>query len=181
MYTQLKDWYLSYHSFIEELEDSLRELNSFITIYKNGELIQTIGAHQEITYSPLELVQWTKEPGKYETMITTYYDQELQTTWILHTPNNTFSEPSFFLFKNEALFIFISCAIVLIIAVTLSWWHGYRYGRPLLLFIHWLDIVGKGEYQSLLTEKEQKKFLERMERLRLDTVYIARYSLLLTR
>ncbi|HHY22210.1 MAG TPA: HAMP domain-containing histidine kinase, partial [Bacilli bacterium] len=85
----------------------------------------------------------------------------------LHTPNEEFSQTDFFLFKKEALIIIVICFIVLFVAILLSWWHGYRYGKPLLLFMGWLDRLGKGQYEELLTEKEQKKVFRKNGKIRI--------------
>lgn len=171
---KLKEWFDSYQDYglvkteqLTQLQEELKSLNGSLHIYQDGELVQTIGDDEQLVLTPLELVGRVKEPGNFATEMTVYRDPTFNTTWVLHRPNEELSQTDFFLFKKEALIMILICFIALFVAILLSWWHGYRYGKPLLLFMDWLDRLGKGQYKELLTEKEQKKIFRKNGKIRI--------------
>ncbi|MGG3798762.1 sensor histidine kinase [Metabacillus fastidiosus] len=133
-----------------------------------GDVIQSFGENfKKKSYEPLELIRRKESPGYYDTEISTVYDPETKNTWVLHKPSNMKSYTDLRVMKEVLTFLIIICAAVLLITLAIAFWHGFRYGQPLLIFTSWLGRMEAGQYDEVLTEQEKKKIFKRNGRVKL--------------
>lgn len=161
----LNKWYQNYsrqgmikQSYMSELEMELEKNNGMIEVYKNGNLTQKVGPNIDTHDKKLDIIARIHNPGKQKTKTSVYNDIKTNTSWVFYVPNDEKgdSDKEFFLTKELQIIIF-SLGISLSIAIAFSIWNGYRYGKPLLLFINWLEVVENKQYSAVLSEKERKK------------------------
>ncbi|MEC2075015.1 HAMP domain-containing sensor histidine kinase [Metabacillus fastidiosus] len=133
-----------------------------------GDVIQSFGGNfKKKSYEPLELIRRKESPGYYDTEISTVYDPETKNTWVLHKPSNMKSYTDSKVMKEVLTFLIIIGAAVLLITLAVAFWHGFRYGQPLLIFTSWLGRMEAGQYDEVLTEQEKKKIFKRNGRVKL--------------
>jgi len=181
-YDQLVSWYNSYahdglvgEPFQEELAHKLEQTNSYLAVLNaQGETIQHIGAQSQAGkhYEPLEIIVMTQSPDHYDSSIIAYQHDAASTTWIIHTPNEQDKAVKRPLFEEELRVFVIIGIIILITALLISIWHGYRYSRPLLLFAGWFERMENGQYDEVLTASDKRKVFRKSGKLRM------RYKLL---
>lgn len=173
---QLERWYDSYQedglvaaAYQDTLLEQLQEMNSFLTIVnQHGESIQSIGG-QSLSidrYEPLEILLMKQAPGDYDTNIVVYQPDVNAMTWIIHTPNEpgSYSDQPIL---EEIIHIFIWVGgSILLLSLAISFWHGYRYGQPLILFAGWFERMGQGLYEEVLTPKDRRKVFRKNGMLR---------------
>lgn len=148
------------------LENKLKPINGFIQIFKKGELIQSIGTDDDEKLSHLELIGRIYEPGKHATKVNVYNDPTSEVSWVLHLPGKESQKPAWLFSSQETQMLLIAIFISLLITIIFSVWNGYRYGRPLLLFVNWLERMGEERYDEVLTEKEKKKVFKKKGKTR---------------
>ncbi|WP_339206793.1 HAMP domain-containing sensor histidine kinase [Paenibacillus sp. FSL K6-3182] len=174
---KLTAWYMAYHqnglvneAYKNDLLTELRKTNSFLLIVDQaGQSVQTIGDQTSAidVYEPLEVLTMQQKPGDYDTNIFVYQPENSDMTWILHTPNEriTYTKQPIL---SEAIRIFIWIGgSLLLLSLAISFWHGYRYGQPLILFAGWFERMGNGRYDEVLTPKDRKKVFRRTGKLRI--------------
>ncbi|WP_042169797.1 sensor histidine kinase [Paenibacillus gorillae] len=155
---------------IPSLEQKLKETGSYLTIVDaKGEELQAIGKKAEETghYDPLDIIAMRQSPGAYDTNITIYSSEEGFPIWILHAPNVEISGSSKWMYSTQLWQFSLLVAGILLFALALSVWHGYRYARPLLLFTGWFERMGKGLYEEVLTPRDRRKLFRRRGQLKL--------------
>ncbi|MCP1156821.1 sensor histidine kinase [Bacillus infantis] len=172
----LQRWFSQYSSSgrlpdenLKKLERELEPLEGSIhVVNQEGKIVQSAGSEiMKEDYKPLDVLVRTKSPGKFETHTTIFNDPESGFTWIMHTPRQE-AEPEGFAFLSEVMrVIVILAAVLLALTIGISFWHGFRYGQPLLLFTGWLERMGYGNYEEVLTEKERKKVFRNNGKVRL--------------
>lgn len=62
---------------------------------------------------------------------------------------------------REIKVLLLAAVINLCFAIGFSIWNGYRYGKPLLLMINWLEGLENKQYNEVFSEKELKKIYKR--------------------
>lgn len=169
----LGKWYTSYNDqgYVDEkalpaLEKKLQPFNGYIQIFEKGELIQSIGTNEEEQLGHLDIIGRIYEPGKHPTRVEVYNDSETGISWILHLPGKESPKPTWIFSSQETQILLIAILISLFLTIMFSIWNGYRYGRPLLLFVNWLERMGKERYDEVLTEKEKKKVFKKKGKTR---------------
>jgi signal transduction histidine kinase len=172
----LQRWFSQYSSSGRLSDENLKKLErelepiegSIHVVNQDGKVVQSAGSEiMKQDYKPLDVLVRTKSPGKFETHTTIFNDPESGFTWIMHTPRQE-AEPEGFAFLTEVMrVIVILAAVLLALTIGISFWHGFRYGQPLLLFTGWLERMGYGNYEEVLTEKERKKVFRKNGKVRL--------------
>ena len=169
----LGEWFASYNDqgrvdekALPALEKKLQPFNGYIQIFEKGELIQSIGTNEEEQLGHLDIIGRIYEPGKHPTRVEVYNDSETGISWILHLPGKESSKPTWIFSSQETQILLIAILISLFLTIMFSIWNGYRYGRPLLLFVNWLERMGKERYDEVLTEKEKKKVFKKKGKTR---------------
>lgn len=70
------------------------------------------------------------------------------------------------LYRNITL-VFVGLAgIILLVTVFISFWNSFRYGSPLFIFSNWLNRMGNGNYEEVLTEQEKKNVYRKNGKLK---------------
>lgn len=140
------------------LEEEINKHKGMLEIYQDGKLINTIGKSIAPERKPLSIIGSMHVPGNFETKVTVLNDDTENISWVYHELNDTYTERIVRFFSNEELQIIILITLVsLIIPFILSFWNGYRYGKPLLLLINWLKFVEQKQYDTVLHGLEHKK------------------------
>nr|WP_113756998.1 HAMP domain-containing sensor histidine kinase [Brevibacillus laterosporus] len=169
-------WFASYAhqgkvapSYIAQVEKEVDDIDGYLHIIdQQGNVIQTIGKKSETkTYLPIDLVKMQMEPGSYPTKMDVYYDPQFLNTWVLHISKKD-GEYQKQPFLHEIIYTLVKLGGgIFVVAILFSIWHGYRYGQPLLIFIGWLERMGQGRYDEVLTEKDRKNAYRKNGRLRM--------------
>ncbi|MCD7034529.1 HAMP domain-containing histidine kinase [Metabacillus sp. GX 13764] len=172
----LRHWFSLYSSNgrisganLKKLEMELKPMKGSIhVVNQEGKIIQSAGSDiMKEDYKPLDVLVRAKSPGIFDTHTTIFNDPQSGFTWILHTPRQE-AEPASSSILSEVMRIFmILAAVLLTLTVGISFWNGFRYGQPLLLFTGWLERMGYGKYEEVLTEKERKKVFKKNGKVRL--------------
>lgn len=152
---------------VRQKQGSLHVLDS------NGQVVQSAGtdAGDVRTFGALDLVANRFEPSKSKVKYSSFYDEATGSTWLLEMPRTDAAQPEQPLLRTVIVVSAVVGAVILLLALGLAAWHGYRYGGPLLLFIRGFERMGRGEYEQVFTEKEQRRIFRKNGRFR------ARYKL----
>lgn len=139
----------------------------------DGKIIQSAGKKrgEAKTYGALDLVADRFEPAEAKIKYSSFYDETSGFTWLLETPRTDTVQAEQPLLRTAILVSAAIGVVILLLALGLAAWHGYRYGGPLLLFIRGFERMGRGEYEQVFTEKEQRRIFRKNGRFR------ARYKL----
>lgn len=164
----LGEWFATYShkGMVQEkalpaLESELQEMDSYLQIFDDGKLVQTIGEGEEQSWNALELIGRIYEPGKHPTQVKVYNDPDSNISWVLHVPSKEAEKPVWLFSDQEAQILIISIVVSLLVTIFFSAWNGYRYGRPLILFVNWLERMENQRYDEVLTEKEKKRLFKK--------------------
>ncbi|SDT40228.1 His Kinase A (phospho-acceptor) domain-containing protein [Paenibacillaceae bacterium GAS479] len=152
------------------LDQQLRENDSYLQVINpSGHIVQDIGDEKfmQKAYRPLDILAIQQSPGNYDTNIVAHRDKTSGMTWVLYTSNATGK-----LLKHPALDtatrkLFWFSGLILLLAVPISIWHGYRYSQPLILFTGWFERMGRGQYDQVLTTKDKRKIFRRDGKMRI--------------
>lgn len=149
-------------AFKSKLEEKLKpEEASSIEVYENGDLVQTIGAKTDEKVEKTEILSSIHSPGKQKTKAFTYRDEKNDTAWVYRIPNEDYSKESIPFLNTELQLLVVALLVSLLIAILFSVWNGYRYGKPMLIMIRWLEAVEQKHYNHIFSEKEQRKVYKR--------------------
>lgn len=165
----LAKWYESYgfHGKIQEnhksqLESAVRKQGGMLEVYQDGELIEKMGENLSSSENMLEVVGRTSLSGYYETKAFVVNDENANSAWVYQVVNTGYKGPFLKLLSDRELEILLIVTIIIfLIPILLSFWNGYRYGKPLLLFIDWLKILEEKRYDDLLTGNEHAKIFKK--------------------
>ncbi|REK74303.1 sensor histidine kinase [Paenibacillus paeoniae] len=147
----------------EELKASSRTLQVMTT---DGQVRLSVGLPMERTaYNPLELLMMEEAKGSYPTSVSVYAVPESHTYWVLHESKNG-EYVQYPLMKSLIIILVSLGGVVLLTTLVFSIYHGYRYGRPLLLFIDWFERLGKGQYDATVSKKDRKQIYRKNGLLR---------------
>lgn len=131
-----------------------------------GDIVLTAGlAIDGADYKPLDLLLMEESQGRFPTSIAVRSDPHSGHVWILHREKTDEYVNRTFL-QDVILYIAVLCGFILLVTVVVSVYHGYRYGRPLLLFMSWFSRLGKGMYEETLSGKERKRLYRKNGKLR---------------
>ncbi|NWL88131.1 MULTISPECIES: sensor histidine kinase [unclassified Paenibacillus] len=149
---------------IPSLDQRLRETGSYLQVIDPaGKTIQDIGdkANAKKAYRPLDILAIQQSPSNYDTNIVSQRDKQSGKTWILYTPNPTGGPLKHPVLDTATRGLVWFSGLILLLAVPVSIWHGYRYGQPLILFAGWFERMRKGQYDEVLTAKDKRKVFRR--------------------
>ncbi|WP_042477580.1 sensor histidine kinase [Bacillus ndiopicus] len=148
----------------EILQKELISHNGVLYIFKNGEIIQTLGEAKKLPTAPLSIIAMKHEPGEFGGEFAFHNSPNFNTAWALYIPKDDHTKKTWF-FKKEVQITFLAGLISLIIAIILSFWNGYRYGRPLFMMVKWIDRIEAGQFE-VFTEKEKRKVFKKSGKTR---------------
>nr|WP_145163850.1 HAMP domain-containing sensor histidine kinase [Paenibacillus terrae] len=155
---------------IPTLEQRLHDTGSYLQVIDPaGNTIQGIGDEANIrkAYRPLDVLAIQQSPSNYETNIVSQRDKLSGRTWILYTPNPTGGPLKHPVLDTATRGLLWFSGLILLLAVPVSIWHGFRYGQPLILFAGWFERMRKGQYDEVLTTKDKRKVFRRNGTLRI--------------
>ncbi|MDI4644956.1 sensor histidine kinase [Cohnella hashimotonis] len=155
---------------IPVLDRILRANGSYLQIIDAGShTLQAIGdkAFAQKAYRPLDILAIEQSPSNYDTKIVAHKDNPSGMTWILYTPNPSggpLKHPVLGTTTRELVWFAV---LILLLALSISVWHGYRYGQPLIMFAGWFERMDRGQYDQVLTAKDLPKVFRRNGKLRI--------------
>lgn len=146
------------------LEQQLRETGSYLQVIDpESNTIQGIGDQKYVpkAYRPLDILAIQQSPDNYDAGIVAHRDEPSGMTWIVYTPHAAELPLKHPILENVTPRLIWIAVLTLILALSISIWHGYRYGRPLILFAGWFERMGEGQYDEVLTAKDKRKVFRR--------------------
>lgn len=167
--TMLDNWFQQYSNNgkvdpnkTDEFEKLLDKQHGVLEIYKDDELIQTIGSSLKVEHEKSDLLSFIYTPGKRKTKATIYNDANTNTTWIFHQHNEQYTEPKESISLQRELKVLLLATLVSIsVAIAFSIWNAYRYGKPLFLILDWLDGIENKQYDEIFSDKVREKIYKR--------------------
>lgn len=150
-----------------EVEEKLNQLEGTLDIYdEDGKLVQRFGNQEQIEEQPLGMIEKDTFPDHFSEKQYTFLDRDSGNSWILYTPNEQNQDMPLTLYRNITL-VFVGLAgIILLVTLFISFWNSFRYGSPLFIFSNWLNRMGNGNYEEVLTEQEKKKVYRKNGKLK---------------
>ncbi|REK75785.1 sensor histidine kinase [Paenibacillus paeoniae] len=152
------------------LDQQLRESDSYLQVIDStGHAVQGIGndAYLQKAYLPLDILAIQQSPSNYDTTIVAHRDSLSGMTWILYIPNEAGVPLKHPVMDSATRGLVWISVLILLLALPISIWHGYRYGQPLILFTGWFERMSRGQYGEVLTNKDKRKVFRRNGKLRI--------------
>ncbi|WP_130859422.1 sensor histidine kinase [Gracilibacillus phocaeensis] len=141
-----------------EIEAKLNELEASLEIYdEEGDRLQQFGEREETQSQPLEVMEKDVSPDNYAVKQYTFLDRPSGHAWILSAPNQEKMEMPLTTYRDIVIGIVVIAGIILLITLLISFWNSFRYGKPLFIFTNWLNRMGSGNYEEVLTDREKKQ------------------------
>ncbi|MCQ4087113.1 sensor histidine kinase KdpD [Saccharibacillus sp. JS10] len=154
---------------LKELDAETRRQDASLHIFdSSGKVVQRAGINSDTskTYAALELAANRLKPAASKVKYSSFYDEQSGYTWLLESPRTDSIAPEQPLLRTIVIVSSLVGGFILLLALGLAAWHGYRYGGPLLLFMRGFERMGRGEYEQVFTEKEQRRIFRKNGRFR---------------
>ncbi|WP_235441361.1 sensor histidine kinase KdpD [Paenibacillus sp. IHB B 3415] len=174
---QLVAWFHAYgqHGIVRSeavshLDRRLRKTGSYLQVIDpESHIVQGIGdgAYVQKAYRQLDILAIQQSPSNYDTNIVAYRDKLSGMTWILYTPHAAGAPLKHPVMEKATRGLVRITVLILLLALPISIWHGYRYGQPLILFAGWFERMGRGQYDQVLTAKDMRKVFRRNGMMRI--------------
>ncbi|MGZ7441036.1 sensor histidine kinase [Paenibacillus sp. TH7-28] len=174
---QLVAWFDAYgqHGIVRSeavplLDQRLRETGSYLQVIDpESHIVQGIGdgAYVQKAYRLLDILAIQQSPGNYDANIVTHRDKQTGMTWIVYKTHAAGTPLKHPVMESATRGLVWFAGLILLLALPISIWHGYRYGRPLILFAGWFERMGKGQYDEVLTAKDKRKVFRRNGTMRI--------------
>ncbi|WP_336102680.1 sensor histidine kinase [Paenibacillus phytohabitans] len=174
---QLVAWFHAYgqHGIVRSeavshLDRRLRKTGSYLQVIDpESHIVQGIGdgAYVQKAYRQLDILAIQQSPSNYDTNIVAHRDKLSGMTWILYTPHAAGAPLKHPVMEKATRGLVRITVLILLLALPISIWHGYRYGQPLILFAGWFERMGRGQYDQVLTAKDMRKIFRRNGMLRI--------------
>ncbi|MBT2289056.1 HAMP domain-containing histidine kinase [Paenibacillus albidus] len=155
---------------VSHLDQRLRETGSYLQVIDpESHIVQGIGdgAYVQKAYRPLDILAIQQSPSNYDTNIVAHRDKLSGMTWILYTPHAAGAPLKHPVMEKATRGLVRITVLILLLALPISIWHGYRYGQPLILFAGWFERMGRGQYDQVLTAKDMRKVFRRNGMMRI--------------
>ncbi|WP_152657789.1 sensor histidine kinase KdpD [Oceanobacillus sp. CFH 90083] len=150
-----------------EVEEKLNQLEGTLAIYdETGSLVQQFGSNEQMEEPPLEMIRRETSPDYFSEKQYTFLDRDSRNSWILSVPNEQNQDLPLTLYRNITLGFGVLAGMILLITLFISFWSSFRYGSPLFIFANWLNRMGNGSYEEVLTEQEKKKVYRKNGKLK---------------
>lgn len=174
---QLVAWFHAYgqHGIVRSeavshLDRRLRKTGSYLQVIDpESHIVQGIGdgAYVQKAYRQLDILAIQQSPSNYDTNIVAHRDKLSGMTWILYTPHAAGAPLKHPVMEKATRGLVRITVLILLLALPISIWHGYRYGQPLILFAGWFERMGRGQYDQVLTAKDMRKIFRRNGMMRI--------------
>lgn len=155
---------------VSHLDRRLRETGSYLQVIDpESHIVQGIGdeAYVQKAYRQLDILAIQQSPSNYDTNIVAHRDKLSGMTWILYTPHAAGAPLKHPVMEKATRGLVRITILILLLALPISIWHGYRYGQPLILFAGWFERMGRGQYDQVLTAKDMRKVFRRNGMMRI--------------
>nr|WP_240417298.1 HAMP domain-containing sensor histidine kinase [Paenibacillus periandrae] len=152
------------------LDQRVRETGSYLQVIDpESHIVQGIGdgAYVKKAYRPLDILAIQQSPSNYDTNIVAHRDKLSGMTWILYTTHAAGAPLKHPVMETATRGLVWFAVLILLLALPISIWHGYRYAQPLILFAGWFERMGCGQYDQVLTAKDMRKVFRRNGMLRI--------------
>lgn len=155
---------------VSHLDQRLRKTYSYLQVIDpESHIVQGIGdgAYVQKAYRQLDILAIQQSPSNYDTNIVAHRDKLSGMTWILYTPHAAGAPLKHPVMEKATRGLVRITVLILLLALPISIWHGYRYGQPLILFAGWFERMGRGQYDQVLTAKDMRKVFRRNGMMRI--------------
>ncbi|MBU5673777.1 sensor histidine kinase [Paenibacillus brevis] len=155
---------------VSHLDRRLRKTGSYLQVIDpESHIVQGIGdgAYVQKAYRQLDILAIQQSPSNYDTNIVAHRDKLSGMTWILYTPHAAEAPLKHPVMEKATRGLIRITVLILLLALPISIWHGYRYGQPLILFAGWFERMGRGQYDQVLTAKDMRKVFRRNGMMRI--------------
>ncbi|AIQ15888.1 histidine kinase [Paenibacillus sp. FSL H7-0357] len=155
---------------VSHLDQRLRKTGSYLQVIDpESHIVQGIGdeAYVQKAYRQLDILAIQQSPSNYDTNIVAHRDKLSGMTWILYTPHAAGAPLKHPVMEKATRGLVRITVLILLLALPISIWHGYRYGQPLILFAGWFERMGRGQYDQVLTAKDMRKVFRRNGMMRI--------------
>ncbi|AIQ66935.1 sensor histidine kinase [Paenibacillus graminis] len=155
---------------VSHLDRRLRKTGSYLQVIDpESHIVQGIGdgAYVQKAYRQLDILAIQQSPSNYDTNIVAHRDKLSGMTWILYTPHAAGAPLKHPVMEKATRGLVRITVLILLLALPISIWHGYRYGQPLILFAGWFERMGRGQYDQVLTAKDMRKVFRRNGMMRI--------------
>lgn len=100
-------------------------------------------------YSIQDLVLKVRYPNRSGISVSTWYDEQHETTWLLSVPVHASitdeTNPYAFILEPALIVLILS---IIVLLVLLALWYANRFGSPMLHMLQWLQRLEKGHYEE---------------------------------
>ncbi|TNJ67290.1 HAMP domain-containing histidine kinase [Paenibacillus hemerocallicola] len=155
---------------VSHLDRRLLETGSYLQVIDpESQIVQGIGdrTYVQKAYRQLDILAIQQSPSNYDTNIVAHRDKLSGMTWILYTPHAAGAPLKHPVMEKATRGLVWITVLILLLALPISIWHGYRYGQPLILFAGWFERMGRGQYDQVLTAKDMRKVFRRNGMMRI--------------
>lgn len=171
----IEKWYETYgkngiidETLLPEIEIEMEKHNSRLEVYGDDQLIQEVGLALESHQDKFDVISRIHTPGKQNVSAAIHVDEAHDTTWVYYANvDEQIASNSGIFLDRELQMILIGLGISLAFAIIFSIWSGYRYGKPLLLFMNWFEVIKNKQYGDILSVKEQKRIYRKNGKIKL--------------
>lgn len=153
---------------LQQLDDQTNETSSsLIVLDESGTIIHTFGDDNWLKEDIGTVDMYTYYLGMSDanTEMSFYYDQNTGYTWLLMTEQDAGKTYGSYIMVI-AIALTVSAMVVLLLGILFTVWHARQYGQPLFLFVLWLEKLGKGHYEEVLSAMLEQKVFTRNGKIR---------------
>ncbi|WP_088036371.1 sensor histidine kinase [Evansella clarkii] len=153
---------------LAQLEQNVGRINSTLKILDSeGNIVRSFGfsAAEESSFGPVEIFARSMGISGMEKEISVFYDPDYELTWMLTTEREEGEQYGTFI-RLIVIVMVIAAFVILLLGILFTVWHAARYGQPLFLFVTWLEKLGRGDYEEVLAEMEDRKILNKKGKIR---------------
>ncbi|MFA9560304.1 sensor histidine kinase [Evansella sp. AB-rgal1] len=139
---------------VKKVDSSLKILDAY------GNIVTRFGESnmENKRYGSVEIFSYHVGKGDIAKEISSYYDENSNNTWLLLSEREEgFSYDSFL--RIVTITLLLAAVIILLLGIIFTAWHATSYGRPLFLFVTWLEKLGKGNYDEVLHTMNGEKIV----------------------
>lgn len=124
----------------------------------NNEVVQAFGAEKaKLQHHPLDILLKQYRQGEQNRNIATHHPLGSSLRWVVFQKQNNIIHTEINWVKKTIYIGIIINSLILIMMILYSIWYANRYSRPLLLFVSWLERLGKPHFSYLIADGEQEK------------------------
>lgn len=133
----------------------------------NSEVVQAFGAEKtKLQQNPLDILLKQYRQGEQNKNIATHHPFGSSLKWVVFQKQHNIVHNEMNWVKKTIYIGIIINSLILLMMILYAIWYANRYSRPLLLFVSWLERLGKQHFSYLIADEEQEKLYTKKGTLR---------------